>query len=74
MLPYQEFFTSIKGIAIIILVAIVLFFLLFREINKQVSEKENETIEINDIDVPTPSSYDAQCVRVTGRPCPTERK
>jgi hypothetical membrane protein len=69
MLPYQEFFTSIKGIAITVCVAIVLFFLLFREINKHVSEAENETIEINEINI-DPTIFESNCLRITGKQCP----
>ena len=70
MLPAIEFFKTIKGISISIGIIMVIGFLFFRSCNKFLGEKENENIEIINIDVPLPGEYDANCVRVTGQPCP----
>ena len=63
-----------KGIAIAISIAIVLFFLLFREINKAIGEHENENIEVETIKLPSPYDFESNCVRLTGQPCPTRGK
>jgi hypothetical protein len=74
MIPITEFFKTAKGIAVAIGIAIVLFFLIFREINKQIGENENENIEVNEINVPSPFDLESNCVRLTGQPCPRTSK
>ena len=74
MLPFVDFFKTAKGVGIALVVLIVLVFLIFRSCNKLVSETENETIEVIDIDVPVPGDYDANCLRITGKPCPARSK
>jgi hypothetical protein len=74
MIPLTEFFKTAKGIAIAISIAVVLFFLLFREINKKIGENENESIEVETIIIPTPFDFESNCVRLTNQPCPTRSK
>ena len=74
VLPFVDFFKTAKGVGIALVVLIVLVLLIFRSCNKIVSETENETIEVIDIDVPVPGDYDANCLRITGKPCPTRSK
>jgi hypothetical protein len=74
MIPLTEFFKTAKGIAVAIGIAIVLFFLIFREINKQIGENENENIEIETITIPKPFDFESNCVRLTGQPCPRTSK
>lgn len=49
---------------------ILTVFLGIRSCNQTIQEYENENIEIIDIDPPLPSDYDANCLRLTGKPCP----
>lgn len=69
-----EFFKSLKGMAVAVGILIAVLFLIFRAINKQISENENENIEINEINLPTPGEFESNCVRLTGVPCPTRSK
>jgi hypothetical protein len=73
MIQALDFFKTVKGISIAIGVLAVLVFLIFRSCNKYISETENEVIPIENITV-KPSDANANCLRITGKPCPTISK
>jgi len=65
----MELLKKWKEIGIGILMVGILIFLIGREINKSISEKENETIEINTINLPSPSEFDRICMSDTNKQC-----
>jgi hypothetical protein len=70
MIPIVEFFKTVKGISIAIGILAVLVFLIFRQINKSIGDAENELIEIENVDNPTPTEFDRLCLSVWGEQCP----
>ena len=69
MIPFVEFFKTIKGISIAIGILAVLVFLIFRQINKTIGDNENEIIEIESLDNPSPNEFDRICLSVGGKQC-----
>jgi predicted nucleic acid-binding Zn-ribbon protein len=69
MLPYL-ISDKFKLVGVILAVAAVTLFFGMRTCNQIQSENENENTEIETINVPKPGSYDANCLRLTGKPCP----
>jgi len=74
MLPFLDYFKTIKGALILIGCLLALMFLGYRSCNKKVSEVQNENIEINKVKPPTDDAYDANCLRLTNKPCPARGK
>lgn len=69
MIPYL--LANWRIIAVIAIVLIVTIFTGVRSCNQLIQENENENIEIIDINPPLPGDYDANCLRITGKPCPS---
>jgi len=61
---------KLKLVGVILAVAVVTLFFGIRTCNQIQSENENENTEIETISPAKPSDYDANCVRLTGKPCP----
>ena len=65
---------KLKLAGVILAVAVVTLFFGIRTCNQVQSENENDNTPINVISPAKPSDYDANCLRLTNRPCPTISK
>lgn len=67
-------YDKIKVVGTILIILGSIIFLSVRGCNQIKDNTENENIDIEEVDAPPPSEFDANCLRITGKPCPKPSK